>query len=122
MLTPKQIGSLGENIALNYLKKHNYIILDQNWHSRFGEIDIIAKKNNKIFFIEVKARTSDAYGQPQESVNYFKQRKLVKTAYCYLNNYYQDNDFQIDVIALNLNLSTRKAKLKHFQNAVGEIY
>lgn len=116
----RKLGDLGEKLACGYLQKQKYIILDKNFHCKFGEIDIIAKDKKTLVFVEVKARTNQQFGQPQEAVDYFKQQKILKTAYYYISNYNLSEDFRIDIIAVLLNFATRKASLRHFKNAVGE--
>lgn len=60
----KNMGLWGENKAVEFLKAKKYIILARNYHSRFGEIDIIARKQNTIIFVEVKTRKNTAFGFP----------------------------------------------------------
>ena len=94
-------GSVGEDIALNYIKKHlKYKILETNYTCDIGEIDIIAKDNKIVVFIEVKYRSSDIYGLPREAVNAAKQRKIKQTAISYLkyNNLYESVDVRFDVV------------------------
>ncbi|MAG44927.1 YraN family protein [bacterium] len=119
----KQFGDLGEQIAQKYLKKNKYQILEQNFQKPWGEIDIIAKLGNDIIFIEVKTKSagiSDEYGLPEEEVNYWKQKKLIRTAETYLmeKDFSENVNWQIDVIAILLYWQTRKAKLRHLKNAV----
>jgi putative endonuclease len=119
----RKLGDLGEEIAEKYLRENNYQILKKNYQKRWGEIDIVAKENQEIVFIEVKTRTkdkSDFYGEPQESVNFFKQQKLVKTAktYLYEKDYSSQIDWRIDVIAIKLDEQNKKANLNHIKNAV----
>jgi len=118
----RKVGELGENLACQYLKRNGYKIIGRNFRKTGGEIDIIARdqKNGILVFVEVKTRTGNAFGQPQEAVDFFKQRKLKKAAFAYLNQKGSDCDFQIDVIAILLNYKTRKARIKHYQNAVEE--
>lgn len=116
----KQIGLLGETIAKNYLIKNNYQILEQNFKTRFGEIDLIAKYGKTVVFIEVKSRTNLNYGQPQEAVGFLKQQRLIKTAYYYINSHNLDENLRVDVIAVTLNMLTRKARLVHFKDALTE--
>jgi len=79
----KVLGNSGEEIAIKYLKKHGYKILEVNYKHKIGEIDIIAKKGSIIVFIEVKHRSSDYFGLPREAVNELKQNKIrmIATAY-----------------------------------------
>lgn len=85
MLSKNNLGKEGENYTCEYLKKHGYVILKRNFrYKRFGEIDIIAKKNGVISFIEVKTRVSVKYGIPVEAVTVSKQRKIYRCAEYFL--------------------------------------
>ena len=127
----KQLGALGEKIAADYLKSKGYKILAKNFFFKWGasnltkgEIDIITKKDNVISFIEVKALSSDKGFEPEDEVDFKKQRKLVKLAEIWLskNKIPLDSKWQIDVIGIKINLAARKAKLRHFENAVASSY
>ncbi len=94
-----EIGSWGEDKAVEYLKNQGYRILCRNFHSKFGEIDIIAVKNKVICFIEVKTRKKISYGLPSQAVNYGKQKKLILTAEYFLTrNYSQNFAYRFDII------------------------
>lgn len=122
MLNHKKLGAIGEDLALQYLKKKGYTIIERNFRRNFGEIDLIAqhKREKNLVFFEVKTKTQDAFGQPQEAVDFFKQRKLLRTAYAYCEQKNIPLDFQIDVIAITMDYQTGKAKIKHFKNVVEE--
>lgn len=77
-------GAIGEALAVREMKKHGYTILEQNYRSGHGEIDIIAKKDDIIVFTEVKRRTSDTHGTPAEAVDKAKQSRIIRTAQAYL--------------------------------------
>ena len=79
-------GKIGEDAVEKYLKNNGYEILERNFHSRWGEIDIIAKKEKCIVFVEVKTRKSVKYGTPAEFVTGTKIKKIIKTAVLYLEN------------------------------------
>ena len=97
----KEFGNKGEDIAIEYLEKRGYIILERNFYCRQGEIDIIAKDKNEIVFIEVKSRSSIQYGCPSEAVNKQKIRRLYRTAKYYLyKNTYLNNYIRFDVIEI----------------------
>jgi len=122
----RKLGDMGEKIAVDYLKKHDYQILERNFKKPWGEIDIITQKNKGLIFIEVKTRTVPQ-GQslrdspyPEESVRSSKQQKLIRAAQTYLleKNYPPEVSWQIDVIAIEINEELRKANLKHIKNAV----
>ena len=124
----KQIGILGEKIAEKYLKDKGYQILDRNYSTNFksgplrGEIDIVAKKENILSFIEVKtlAGVQAAFFRPEEKVNFLKQRKIVKAAQSWLmkKRIPLDSKWQIDIVAIKIDSENKKARLRHFKNAV----
>ncbi|MFC1629711.1 YraN family protein [Patescibacteria group bacterium] len=130
-MNSKQTGILGEKIASEYLKSKGYEILGKNYIPKFvsgpkrGEIDIIAKKDDVIVFVEVKALVVDNQNSaplisPEEKVNFQKQRKIIKTAQDWLmeKKVYFNSKWQIDVVSIRINKNTNKAKIQHFQNAV----
>ena len=118
----RKLGNLGEELAIKYLRKHNYKILTLNWQKRIGEIDIVAQDQDKtVVFVEVKTRKSASFGPGQEAVNSLKQHKLIKTAQYYiLENYNFEVPWRIDVIAVDLDSKNQIGHIKHFKNAVGE--
>ena len=111
-------GKKAEKLAALYLRMHGYMILDTNFHSRFGEIDIIAKRFKTIVFCEVKARGKNALADPGFAVDEHKQRKILKTAqlYIYLNKL-EDYALRFDVI--NIKVSGLHSKLEHIKDAFG---
>lgn len=92
-------GKNGEKIAEKYLLENNYKILEKNFNCRQGEIDIIAKEDDEIIFIEVKTRTNKRYGNPIDAVTNTKQKHLKKAIEYYLYINKLENSFiRIDVI------------------------
>ena len=79
----KSIGNSGEDLAARYLESNGYEIVARNFHSRYGEIDIIAKNAEYIAYIEVKTRGISSYGLPRDAVTLQKQQKIIKTAYVF---------------------------------------
>ncbi|MDD4110467.1 MAG: YraN family protein [Clostridia bacterium] len=82
----KSFGSAGEQLAAKYLEDKSYEILEQNYANKIGEIDIIAKQNDTIVFVEVKTRTSSKFGLPREAVTRHKQYKIRLVALAYLKS------------------------------------
>jgi putative endonuclease len=82
----QKIGKSGEAAALRFLKKNGYKILEQNYRTQLGEIDIIARERQTIVFIEVKTRRSLEYGSPKLAVTPKKQRNMSMTALYYLKS------------------------------------
>ena len=87
MINNKIKGNLGEINAQEYVKKLGYKIIETNFKTKFGEVDIIAQDKNYIVFIEVKYRTSLKYGRPSEAVNGYKQNKIKLVAQFYIQKY-----------------------------------
>jgi putative endonuclease len=79
-----QLGKAGEVAAAGFLEKNGYKVLHKNYKSKLGEIDIVALDKETVCFIEVKTRTSNAFGFPYEAVSRFKQRQIAKAALVYL--------------------------------------
>jgi putative endonuclease len=116
------LGTIGEKIAADFLVRKGFKILDKNYKNssgyRLGEIDIIAKDPvlGEIVFVEVKTRDYQKYGQtlPEENITYSKLKKLQKIANAYLlKKKWRDKPFRFDAISIWLDLTSKKAKIKH---------
>ena len=79
-----KLGARGEALAWNFLRKQGYSILEKNYRTRFGEVDVIAQKGDVLVFLEVKTRRDHQFGFPAESVNWKKRQKLTRVAEAYL--------------------------------------
>lgn len=114
----KMVGKRGEKLAREYLEKMGYMIIETNFYCRFGEIDIIAKYNNEISFIEVKTRGQEVFGKPAESVNCVKRNRIYKVAefYTYIHELY-DVPMSLDVMEVYI-LEPHKARVVHIKNAI----
>ncbi len=95
-------GNKGENVAATFLLQNGYTILQRNWRFKHWEIDIIASKENKLHFVEVKTRTSKKFGNPEEGVNEKKMSSLKKGAEEYLFQNQQWSFIQFNVIAITM--------------------
>jgi putative endonuclease len=97
----QQFGTDSESMAVNYLKDNGYQIIERNYRTKIGEIDIIAKDGDTIVFVEVKARKSRAYN-PKEAVTNNKKRKISMVALYYLKSTRQINArARFDVVAID---------------------
>ena len=97
----QKFGAQSEDLAVWYLKKNGYKILEQNYRTQLGEIDIIAKDKKTLVFVEVKSRRSIRYGSPKWSVTHQKQRKISMVALQYLKKTRQtDAAARFDVVAV----------------------
>ena len=115
----KMTGAAGERIASAYLKKLGYRILESNFRTPFGEIDIVARLGRVIVFVEVKSRTTSSFGPPYLSVTKSKERHIVKNALFYLKRLKIYNaDWRIDIISVKLNHECKAESIELIENAV----
>ena len=111
-----RLGQFGEQLAGNYLKNKGYQIITQNYRTRDGEIDLICQKNNVIHFIEVKTRTNQNFGWPEEAVDEKKLEKISLAAEKYLKENNADSEWQIDIISILIDKKKRSAGIKYLEN------
>ena len=97
------LGQWAEQTALLFLQSQQYQYVNKNYHSRFGEIDLIVKRDNELVFVEVKARSAGSYAEACEVISYSQQRKIIKTAQFFLQRYpnYYNFDCRFDVICFD---------------------
>lgn len=108
-------GKRGEELVISYLKGLNYSILEVNYRTPIGEIDIIALDKNILVFVEVKSRKSKKYGEAAEAVNMYKQQKIINTAMLYLQSKgYTNIQSRFDVVEVYY---MGNGEINHFQNA-----
>lgn len=116
MTYKKEIGDFGESLTAEYLEKQGYRILERNYQKPFGEIDIIAQKDELIAFVEVKTRRSDDFAYAAESVDYYKQQRIIRASQAYL---LEKNlgEFFLSYDVSEVYLDTRK--INYIENAYG---
>lgn len=121
------IGKKGEDIAVEYLKKKGYKILERNYRKQYAEIDIIAlqqvqgkAKDTVLVFVEVKTRTSGAYGTPFEAITPWKLRPVTKLAeYYQISHKNVPEAMRIDAVAVVLNAIDEVETIEHVENIGG---
>lgn len=112
-------GKESEDLAVDFLTDNKVKIIDRNYRTRFGELDIIAKDGKEIIFLEVKAKSTSRFGKPYEMVTERKKKKLISTAKIYLlENRFDINktDWRIDIISIEY----ESGKIDWIKNAVEE--
>ncbi len=118
----RQRGRTGEEIARRHLKRRLYRIIETNYRSRYGEIDIIARRGNIIVFIEVKARSGKLLGEPFEAVGPRKQLQIRRMAAMWLAQHQHDErigscEFRFDVISVLLAENGGAREFRHIKDA-----
>ena len=129
----RKIGDIGENIACRFLMKRGFEIIEQNYNKKWGEIDIIAKKGDKLHFVEVKSVTrdnldfvtheTDSY-RPEDNLHPWKLKRLSRVIQTYLLGYKgnrevtHETEWQFDVIVVYLDLKGLKAKINYMEDII----
>ena len=115
-----EVGKLGEKIAENYLTKNGYQLIAKNFHTRFGEIDLIVTKNNKLIFVEVKLKIGEDFGTPEEMINKHKLRQIEMTGQSFLMKYpeYEDiyESLQIDAVCIVMDENHEIIRINQYEN------
>ena len=109
-------GKEGEDLAIAYLERKGYVILERNWRHRKAEIDIIAVKGGTLAVVEVKTRNTDHFGKPQDFVNRKKIGLIVRAVNAYVNSRDLDIEVRFDIIGI-LGRG-EEARLEHLEDAV----
>jgi len=116
MAQHNETGSLGEQLAANFLIKSGYKILATNWRFLKYEVDIISVFDNTLVFVEVKTRTPNIVATPEDSLTKAKQKRLVEAADFYIRNNNIDMEARIDLIFIYI--QNKKYWIKHIENAI----
>jgi putative endonuclease len=111
------IGAWGEDQAAEYLIEHGLSILQRNFRTSDGEIDLIASENDTLVFVEVKTRTNDHYGFPEEAVTEEKMDHLYTVVEEYLSEHLEVENWRIDVVAIQGKPGEDKPEIEWFQDA-----
>ncbi len=122
----QKIGELGEEIACNFLVKHDYLILERNYTKKWGEIDIIAQKGEKRYFVEVKSKSVSSLdfvlnetNRPEDNMHPWKMKRLRRVVETYLiSKRLGYVDWQFDLLVVYLDIDNRKARVKVIDNII----
>jgi putative endonuclease len=115
----RELGQLGEDAAADYLERQGYVILARNWRCPAGEIDLVTQDAEALVFVEVRARRGDRFGTPEESVTPDKQARLLELAQTYLQEAgLGDQNWRIDVVAIDMDWRGRIKRLNLIRNAI----
>lgn len=122
----RKLGDMGEGIASKFLEKHGFKIVEQNYLKKWGEIDIIAQKDKRFHFIEVKTVTRDLSRparsndhEAEENVHEWKRERMRKTIFSYLSEKgIEDEKYQVDVIAVYIDPMNKKARVRYLPDVL----
>lgn len=110
-------GVWGEIFAARYLREHGYKIITANFRTRLGEIDIVARKNKFMCYVEVKTRNESSWYEPKEAVDSFKQERIIATSQIFERAYHSDLQPRFDVCEVTLDKNLKPVKINYIENA-----
>jgi len=116
MAIHNDLGKEGEQIAKAYLEELGYEVLDENWTHGKAEVDLIVYKDGIMVFVEVKTRTSVAFGQPEEFVHQAKQKQMELASSKYIEIMNHQNDVRFDIVAITFT-KNKNYNLNHIEDA-----
>jgi putative endonuclease len=127
----QKIGKIGENLTCKFLVKRGFSIKERNYNQKWGEIDIIATKDSKLYFIEVKSvlrnnlnkvsrEMLDNYYKPEDNMHPWKMKRMAKTIQVYMmsNKISEETNWQVDLIIAFIDLKNKKVKFKTLENII----
>jgi putative endonuclease len=115
----QSLGRIGETLAGVFLKNKGYVILEGNWRTPYGEIDLVASNNEAVIFVEVKTRSSRSLGPPEISITPRKAEHMRSAASYYIQEHPElDVDWRIDLITIQLQPQNLPALIDHFENVL----
>lgn len=112
-----ELGRWGEITAQEYLLQKGYFILETNWRFKKAEIDLIARIDNTVVFIEVKTRASNAFGNPEQSVDEIKRQNFYKASVAYQELKGISNEIRFDIVSILTNEKKELIEVIHFEDA-----
>ncbi len=115
----KTTGRMGEQLALGFLKKKGYTIIDTNYRCHYGEIDIVARQKDCMVYVEVRTKSSLEFGTPEESISYTKAQHMERSAeYYQLHHRGLPEDWRVDLVAIELDSQNRIKRIEQIENAL----
>lgn len=111
-----KLGNKGEEVAIKFLQKKGYEILETNWRYRKSEIDIITRKDGVLIFVEVKTRSDDYFGRPESFVTNRKRTLMIDAAGAYMETIGHDWEIRFDVISVLYHNDAHQS-IDHFRDA-----
>lgn len=130
MAKHNELGELGEKVAANFLERKGYKVIDRNYRKKWGEIDIVAMKGEKLYFIEVKSVSRKSYGgkfeqaigdyRPEDNMHPWKLKRLSRAIQTYLLSKFSKKEpyWQLDLVCVFLDMEKRVAKVRYIENIV----
>ncbi|MDP2926905.1 MAG: YraN family protein [bacterium] len=113
-----ETGRRGEEIAREYLEKKGYKIIEQNYKTKYAEIDLVARQKNELVLVEVRTKTGEDFGAPEETINGKKKRKLRGNALAYARAAKWSGPLRVDAVCIVLKKDHSVERLNHYENVI----
>ncbi|MBI2644187.1 MAG: YraN family protein [Candidatus Wildermuthbacteria bacterium] len=114
-----EVGKRGEELAKKYIRGKGYKIIEQNWHTKYGEIDLVAENKEWCVLIEVRTKIGEQFGLPEETLNYRKMQRLMRNANAYAAIRRISKPYRIDAVCIVLDESGNLIRIDHYENITG---
>ena len=111
-----EIGKLGEEIARKYLEERGYKIIEQNYRTRYSELDLIAYKDKWLVFVEVRTKIGEQFGSPEETLNKQKIQRLQRASAAYAVTNRHKGQYRIDAVCIVLQPNQQVERINHYTN------
>ncbi|MBU1086873.1 MAG: YraN family protein [Candidatus Omnitrophica bacterium] len=115
-INKSETGLIGEILAKKFLRKKGYTIIEQNFRTKYSEMDLVVKKKDVLVFVEVRTKTSEYFGSPEETINKHKINRLVRSAQAYISYNQYSGNARIDAICIVLNPDASPNRITHYES------
>ena len=110
------VGKIGENLARQYLEKNGYEIIEQNYKTKYGEIDLVCQKGRELIVTEVRTKIGENFGTPEESLTKKKVRKVWLNALAYVSKNSWKGNYRVDAVCIVLKFGGGVERIEHYEN------
>ncbi len=115
----ESVGRTGEEVTCRHLKKEGYLILERNYKTKYAEIDVVCRKKKELVFVEVRTKTNENFGSPEDTVDVEKIKRLKRSALGYIQKKRYQGPCRIDLVCVVLNKEGDVERLTHHKNITG---
>lgn len=113
-----KIGQIGEGIAKKYLEEKGYKIIEQNYKTKYSEIDLVCEFGGELIIVEVRTKTGENFGSPEETINKRKLKKLYNNARAYAVWKKWKGHYRVDAVCIVLSYNNTVKRLNHYENII----
>ena len=113
-----ETGKRGEELAKEHLQEKGYKIIEQNYRTRYGEIDLVCQHKKELVLVEVRTKKGEDFGAPEDSLNQKKLRKIWLNALAYVGRKNWQGDYRVDAVCVVLGAGGELERLEHYQNII----